>query len=45
MIRCSNKRVEPMRGSAARFVLNSGVPGALPLMAHPQRSAATFLRF
>jgi hypothetical protein len=28
-----------MRGSAFRFVLNAGVPGALPLMAHPQRWA------
>jgi hypothetical protein len=33
------KRVEPMRGSAISLVLNSGVLGALPLMAHPQRWA------
>jgi len=26
-----------MRGNATSFVLNSGVCGALPLMAHPQR--------
>ena len=34
-----NKRIEPMRGSAVRFVLRSGTYGALPLMAHPQRWA------
>jgi hypothetical protein len=31
------KQIEPMRGSAFRLVLYSGVRGALPLMAHPQR--------
>ena len=35
----SNKRIEPMRGSAVTLVLYSGVSGALPLMAHPRRSA------
>ena len=34
-----DKRMKPMRGSAVRFVLRSGTYGALPLMAHPQRSA------
>jgi hypothetical protein len=29
-----------MRGSAFTLVLYSGVRGALPLMAHPQRSEA-----
>jgi hypothetical protein len=29
-----------MRGSAIRFALHSACCGALPLMAHPQRSAA-----
>jgi hypothetical protein len=33
------KRIEPMRGSAISFILYSGARGALPLMAHPQRSA------
>jgi hypothetical protein len=33
-----NKRIEPMRGSAFRLVPQSGVCGALPLMAHPHRS-------
>ena len=38
---CPTKRIEPMRGSAFRLVLYSGVRGALPLMAHPQRWAAS----
>ena len=33
----ANKRIEPMRGSAVRPFVYSGVWGALPLMAHPQR--------
>ncbi len=31
-----------MRGSAVRFVLYAAICGALPLMAHPQRSPTTF---
>jgi hypothetical protein len=34
----ANQRIEPMRGSAVRLVPSLGVRGALPLMAHPQRS-------
>ena len=34
----ANKRIEPMRGSAFRLVPYSVGCGALPLMAHPQRS-------
>jgi hypothetical protein len=33
----ANKRIEPMRWSAIRFVVYSGICGALPLMAHPCR--------
>ena len=36
----ANKRNEPMRESAFRLALYSGVWGAVPLMAHPRRSAA-----
>ena len=32
-----NRRIEPMRGSASRLVLHSGLCGALPIMAHPHR--------
>ena len=32
-----NKRIEPMRGSAIRFVPLVDVISALPLMAHPRR--------
>jgi hypothetical protein len=35
----ANERIEPMRGSAVRLVLHPDAGGALPLMAHPQRSA------
>jgi hypothetical protein len=35
----ANKRIEPMRGSAVRLALYLVACGALPLMAHPQRSA------
>jgi hypothetical protein len=34
-----NQRIEPMRGSAVRLAPYAGTCGALPLMAHPQRSA------
>ena len=36
---CPNQRIEPMRGSAISLVLCSDVCGALPIMAHPRRSA------
>jgi len=37
----ANKRIEPMRRSAFTLALYSAPCGALPLMAHPRRSAAS----
>ena len=37
LLNWANKRLEPMRGSAVRLVLYSGVCGALLLMAQPHR--------
>jgi hypothetical protein len=39
VVKAPTKRIEPMRGSAIRLVFHSAIWGALPLMAHPQRSA------
>jgi hypothetical protein len=35
----ANQRIESMRGSAVSLALYPVACGALPLMAHPQRSA------
>ena len=39
-LRRLNQRIEPMRGTAIRFVVHSATYGALPLMAHPQRKGS-----
>jgi hypothetical protein len=37
----ANKRIEPMTGSAVTFIVEANALGALPVMAHPHRSAAS----